>query len=98
VSSPAPEETTTIEVGAWDVYFDPSELHLPATGASRIVLTNHGYAAHNVTIDELGIQVVAARGRIDEVTVADIPPGPYAFYCSVSGHRLAGMEGVLIVE
>lgn len=98
VSSGAPDASATLEVGAWDMYFDPTEIHLPVAEATRIVLTNHGYAAHNVTIDELGLELVVGRGMSDEVTLDGVPPGTYAFYCSVSGHRLAGMEGTLIVE
>lgn len=94
----SPETVTTIQIGAWDVYFDPQELHMPTTGASRMVLINRGFSTHNLTIDELGVELVVARGRTGEVTLEGVPPGTYTFYCSISGHRLAGMEGTLIVE
>jgi plastocyanin len=87
-----------VDVRAHDLYFDPNELHLPAIGASLLRITNSGYAVHNLTVDELSLELVVGRGQSDEVMVVDPPPGRYAFYCSVSGHREAGMEGILLVE
>jgi uncharacterized cupredoxin-like copper-binding protein len=28
----------------------------------------------------------------------ELKPGAYKFYCSVPGHRMAGMEGTLVVK
>lgn len=97
VSAAASAAAVTIEVEARDPYFSPTEVGLPAMASVRLVLTNAGYVTHNLTVDELGIQLVASRGGTAEVTLDGLAAGTYAFYCSVSGHREAGMEGTLRV-
>lgn len=95
---PSPLVSTAIEVQAFDLGFTPTTIELPAAGRSRIVLQNVGYVPHNLTVDALGIQVVAARGSSSETTIMDPAPGTYEFYCSISGHKEAGMVGTLVVE
>jgi plastocyanin len=90
-------EGNIVEVGAHDLYFTPSALEV-APGDATIELTNHGQVVHNFTVDELGIQVVATPGASIEIEATDLKPGVYQFYCSVSGHRQAGMEGTLTVR
>jgi plastocyanin len=88
---------TAIEIEARDLSFTPSTIDAPA-GPTTIRLQNAGQVVHNVTFDELGIQIVAIPGAVAEIEAEDLPPGTYQFYCSISGHRLAGMEGTLIVH
>ncbi len=38
------------------------------------------------------------KGGADSKFTADLKPGTYSFYCSVDGHRQAGMEGKLTVK
>jgi uncharacterized cupredoxin-like copper-binding protein len=87
-----------VDIVARDLAFTPTRLDIPAIGSTRIVLRNDGFVVHNLTVDELAIQVVVSRGGVGEVTLVDPPPGTYPFYCSVSGHREAGMVGTLVVE
>ena len=79
--------------------FDPTALEAPA-GTVVIDFTNDSSNPHNVTIEGNGIEEVASdtvTGDSASVT-ADLEPGTYTFYCSVDGHRAAGMEGTLTVK
>jgi plastocyanin len=69
-------------------------------GAVTISMTNMSPIEHNVTIAE-GSKVLGATptftGGTKSVTL-NLKPGKYTFYCSVPGHRQAGMEGTLVVK
>jgi plastocyanin len=71
-----------------------------AAGTVDVRLTNRSPVPHNITIAQAG-KVVAATKTIASSTAtraADLRPGEYDFYCSVDGHRQAGMEGKLTVR
>jgi plastocyanin len=69
-------------------------------GSVTIDFTNDSSLSHDVKIEGNG---VSGEGT-DQVTggstsaTVDLQPGTYAFYCSVDGHRAAGMEGTLVVK
>ena len=69
-------------------------------GKVTIDFTNDSSLSHDVKIEGNGI---SGEGT-DKVTggstsaTLDLKPGTYAFYCSVDGHRAAGMEGTLVVK
>ena len=79
--------------------FDTKQLSAKA-GSVTITLTNAAPVEHNVAIAE-GSKVLASTptfaGGAKSVTVK-LKPGKYTFYCTVPGHRQAGMEGTLNVS
>lgn len=98
---PAPNETATITVvtiQATEFGFSPVALTIPSSGATRIVIEDVGHIVHNLTVDALDIQVVVPPGGSGEVMIVDPSPGTYPFYCSISGHKEAGMVGTITVE
>jgi uncharacterized cupredoxin-like copper-binding protein len=69
-----------------------------AAGPTTFHLVNADQTeAHDFRIEELdeGTDVIAP-GQIDEFTV-EREPGSYTYFCSVPGHRVAGMEGTFEV-
>jgi len=79
--------------------YDTKQLSAKA-GAVTITMTNMASLEHNVTVAE-GSTVLGATptfaGGSKTLTLA-LKPGTYTFYCSVPGHRQAGMEGTLSVS
>jgi plastocyanin len=69
-------------------------------GTVTITFANSSPLEHNVTIAE-GSKVLGAtptfKGGSRTLTLK-LKPGTYTFYCSVPGHRQAGMEGTLTVS
>jgi plastocyanin len=70
-------------------------------GKVTIDFTNPQPLSHDVAIEDssgttVGKTEVIAEGS--DSTVVNLKPGEYTFYCSVPGHREAGMEGTLSVE
>jgi uncharacterized cupredoxin-like copper-binding protein len=67
-------------------------------GKITIKLTNESAVPHDVAIDGApGASDVVQDGGSSELTV-DLPAGTYEYYCTVPGHRQAGMVGTLTVK
>jgi uncharacterized cupredoxin-like copper-binding protein len=70
-------------------------------GSVTIDFTNSAPLAHDVTVASASGAVVGAtavfQGGSKSLSVK-LTPGKYTFYCSVPGHRQAGMEGTLTVQ
>jgi uncharacterized cupredoxin-like copper-binding protein len=73
-----------------------------ATNAGTVTIgfTNASPLPHNITVAQ-GTKVLGAtptfQGGTKTLTLK-LAPGTYTFYCSVPGHRAAGMEGKLTVQ
>lgn len=97
-----------------DISFDPTELSAPAGEEVTLELTNNGALEHDFSIDEIPVEYSLSgdaedgddwdlhaslpAGTSGSITMTVSEPGEYTFYCSVPGHREAGMEGTFTVE
>jgi plastocyanin len=80
--------------------FDVSSLTAKA-GKVTIDFTNQAPVAHNVQIEGPGGKQLGGTSTItgsSTKATVDLKPGTYTFYCSVDGHRQAGMQGKLTVK
>lgn len=95
------ERTRTVVVSGDEFSYSPSEIRVGKGERVRIEFRNAGSAPHNFVIEGLDVRTSVIRGGASE-TVEFVPPDPgsypMTFFCSVPGHREAGMEGVIVVE
>jgi plastocyanin len=101
------EELARAEGGKLDIPADPSGRTLysfknaeaPA-GQLTINSKNDSTVAHDIALEGGGVNEkgdTVSNGGTSTIDV-DVKPGEYTFYCSVDGHRAAGMEGTLTVK
>jgi uncharacterized cupredoxin-like copper-binding protein len=94
--------SSNVDMEMGEMYFDPDEVSADAGSTLSISFENAGNQLHDFTIDDLDgerVHVEVPSGEEDSVSL-DIPEdaSEIEFYCSVPGHRDAGMEGVITVN
>jgi plastocyanin len=94
---------TTVDISApasGDLTFDQTDVSVPS-GLVSVNFANPSSTSHDVVIEDESGEELARTDVVSEgevATSAPLDPGTYTFYCSVDGHREAGMEGTLTVE
>jgi plastocyanin len=71
------------------------------SGNVSIDFTNEAPIGHNVTIESSAGKTVGSTPTFQggsKTLSLHLAPGTYKFFCSVPGHRMAGMEGTLVVK
>jgi mono/diheme cytochrome c family protein len=96
---PAVEKNGSIEIDA-----DPTgqlafvtDAATGTPGQIAIKMANKSGTPHDIVIDGKGKGEVVQNGGTSQFQ-ADFAAGSYTFYCSVPGHRAAGMQGKLTVK
>lgn len=90
----------TIDMSSYK--FEPAIIEAEP-GETLTILVAAQDATHDFVIDELGVESgMLSQGQSKELTISipeDAENGEeYTFYCSISGHREQGMEGVIRVR
>lgn len=84
-------------VRAFDLGFDPNTLEIPADTDVTITLVNDGALQHDFAIEGTDYVTDLLNGGDSTSMVINLPAGEYAYFCTVTGHREAGMAGTLTV-
>jgi uncharacterized cupredoxin-like copper-binding protein len=85
-------------ITAENTTFVESNLSVRSGDVIGLFVINKDSAGHSFDIDSLGIHVQLASNSTTAVTVTPTGPGSLEFYCSIPGHRNAGMVGTIAVE
>jgi uncharacterized cupredoxin-like copper-binding protein len=70
-------------------------------GSVTIDFDNMQSLQHDVKVEDSSGQELGGTDLVSSATATatvDLQPGSYTFFCSVPGHREAGMEGTLTVK
>ena len=88
---------SSVDVTASEFKFAPAQLKIDGAGDLTVNLKNTGAVEHDFSIVGLPGHALAPAGGTGKATFKIGKPGTYTFYCSLPGHREAGMEGTLTV-
>ncbi len=78
-----------------DFFIDPADATI-ANGAV-LDLSNEGAVEHDLAIEDV-VSDRIAPGETGTFDTAGVEPGTYEWYCTVAGHKEAGMVGTVTVE
>jgi plastocyanin len=93
---PSGPPVATLEVSAKNFSFTPDKLSAPP-GILEIDFTSTE-GIHDFVIEGVpGFMLETSAGKTKTGKV-ELQRGAYTFYCSLPGHRAAGMEGTLTVK
>jgi FtsP/CotA-like multicopper oxidase with cupredoxin domain/plastocyanin len=68
-----------------------------APGPLLIHVANDGSQVHNLTMDGDGATMDLSAGDSATLDVGNLTEGTYVVFCSIPGHREAGMEATLVI-
>lgn len=99
-SSPAasPSAGGEVQISTEDIKFEPKELTIAADTEAKIKVTNKGVLQHDFHVDKLDITSKLLNGGDTDTVTIKAAAGTYEFWCTVPGHKEAGMVGTLTVK
>lgn len=96
-SAPA-RQTVVIQSG--NLFFRPKQA-TAAGGVVKLELQNIQSGSHTFVFDHgkyPGFELKVSGDGATDAKKIDLKPGTFTFYCTIPGHREAGMEGTLTVS
>lgn len=94
--SSVPDGARTVAVRGDAFRFSPEEVTV-RQGEPIAIELDAVDLEHDYVSDELALHVHAGAGETQRGGFTATTPGTYVVYCSIPGHREAGMEGRIVV-
>lgn len=93
-----PESGRIVVVGK-EFQFMPDAIRVEKGQEVTVVFRNEGQLSHNLTIPDLGLNTATIQtGAQDTLHFTAKEAGAYPFWCTVPGHKEAGMKGKVDVS
>jgi nitrite reductase (NO-forming) len=89
--------STNVTITASEFKFSPSSIQVPVAQKVTFTLDNTGVVQHDVTIQTAGFSLTAQPGKSATGEFTFDEAGTFDFFCSIPGHKDAGMKGTLTV-
>jgi plastocyanin len=96
-TSPRIDGAPEVVVTASEMRFSPDGIVIPAA-VVNVTLVNDGENDHDLTVEALGLYLVARPGERATAGLRDLKPGRYDGHCSMPGHAMAGMRMTVTVR
>ena len=87
----------SVSITASEFKFNPSSIQVAVGQKVTLTLQNSGQVEHDVTIPSAGFSLLARAGQTATGDFTLDKPGVFDFFCSIPGHKDAGMKGTLTV-
>ena len=91
-------EVKEIRVRGGEFRFNPTSITVNKGDRVKIIFENVGSIVHDLGIDGYGSTEIISAGSTDTIEFVADKAGTFDMWCSVAGHRDAGMEGSFVVE
>jgi nitrite reductase (NO-forming) len=92
-----PNLTTNVAINASEFKFSPTSMQVPLGQKVTFTLNNTGVVEHDFSVQNTGFALTAGPGQTATGEFTFDKPGVFDFFCSIPGHKDAGMKGTLSV-
>lgn len=90
---------TIVKIEMKEFAFSPKPIEVPASQKVTLELKNTGTVEHDLAIDAIGFRAIAKPAQTVTRVIGPLAAGTtYPVYCSVAGHKEAGMTATLVAK
>lgn len=96
---PPPPQSHTFTFNEWSFAFSLANISVNRGDSVTLIVTNNGTRAHDVTVETpYHVHIHLMANSTGSATFGASEAGAFEYYCSVAGHKDAGMLGTLTVR